>query len=387
MEAHQKEKTIEDELFEALVIENNMSRVMELCGKAEEGPLHKITIQKDTVLHMAVHTEQADLVLELVKALPENEDSIIGAVNDGGNTILHEVAISDKLVGAAEEMLRKAPELLDSPCWRLPWWEAIRKEDKKYYSALKLAKLLIERDTSWKKTEDLRENRIGGEASSDDPLNEEDKKNGENCIGTESSSSSEPLHKDNKKDQKNEDNKRTPLLLATKYGCEGIVEDILKRFPRAIEHVDDKGQTILHIAIKHRQMAIFDMRVQNICSAHFFRYINNDKETAEKLFAETNVTLRGKAEEWLKNTAQNSSIIAVLIATVAFAAAYTVPGGSDAETGVPILVEVTVGDAAQRVANPRFTEWRRADRHLRSAINATIHPSLLPHVVNLKHAF
>ncbi|KAA8531700.1 hypothetical protein F0562_006583 [Nyssa sinensis] len=50
-------------------------------------------------------------------------------------------------------------------------------------------------------------------------------------------------------------------------------------------------------------------------------------------------------------------------------------------------IEVTVGDAAQRVATPRFTEWKRADRHLQSAINATIHPSLLPHVVNLKHAF
>ncbi|KAA8524495.1 hypothetical protein F0562_010918 [Nyssa sinensis] len=50
-------------------------------------------------------------------------------------------------------------------------------------------------------------------------------------------------------------------------------------------------------------------------------------------------------------------------------------------------IEVTVSDVAKRVANPRFTEWRRADRHLRSAINATIHPSLLPHVVNLKHAF
>ncbi|KAA8526012.1 hypothetical protein F0562_007888 [Nyssa sinensis] len=50
-------------------------------------------------------------------------------------------------------------------------------------------------------------------------------------------------------------------------------------------------------------------------------------------------------------------------------------------------IEVTVGDAAQRVANPRFTEWKRADLHLRSAINATIRPSLLPHVVNLKHAF
>ncbi|KAA8526404.1 hypothetical protein F0562_008393 [Nyssa sinensis] len=503
MEADQKEKTIEDELYEALVIQYKKPRVMELCldRQIKEGPLHKITIHKDTVLHMAVHTEQADLVLELVKALPENEGSrIIEAVNDGGNTILHEVAISDKLVGAAEEMLQKAPDLLgiknkynetalfravnfgqikmfgfldekitkqftdekvrefhrtsdsktktttlhvailaaqfdlanliankhkdlieeldhngmtalqhlsrdettfnnggrfvrhfinscisslstkdniageggvstkdntageeDSPCWRLPWWEAVRKKHKKYDSALKLAKLLIERDTSWKKTE-------------------EDKKNGENCLGRESSSSSEPLHEDNKKDQKNDDHKRTPLLLATKYGCEEIVDLILARFPRAIEHVDDKGRTILHKAIKHRQIAIFDMiynmdipmkrlvrkcdkksnsilhmagkrakrcksddtlspvlqlqmewqlfeRVQNMCSAHFFRYINSENKTAEQLFAETNATLRGKAEEWLKNTAQNSSIVAVLIATVAFAAAYTIPGG------------------------------------------------------------
>ncbi|KAA8539286.1 hypothetical protein F0562_025978 [Nyssa sinensis] len=44
-------------------------------------------------------------------------------------------------------------------------------------------------------------------------------------------------------------------------------------------------------------------------------------------------------------------------------------------------VEVTTGDATEIVTNPRFTEWKKADRHLRSALNATIHPSLLPHVL------
>ena len=36
----------------------------------------------------------------------------------------------------------------------------------------------------------------------------------------------------------------------------------------------------------------------------------------------------------MKSTAERSSVVAVLIATVAFAAAYTVPGGPNQSTGV-----------------------------------------------------
>ncbi|KAA8519410.1 hypothetical protein F0562_013666 [Nyssa sinensis] len=50
-------------------------------------------------------------------------------------------------------------------------------------------------------------------------------------------------------------------------------------------------------------------------------------------------------------------------------------------------IAVTTENATEMVTNPIFTEWKKADRHLRSAINAIIHPSLLPHVVNLQHAF
>ena len=62
------------------------------------------------------------------------------------------------------------------------------------------------------------------------------------------------------------------------------------------------------------------------------------KETAEGLFATTKSMLRNSARDWLIRTSEGCSIVAVLIATVAFAAAYTIPGGPDQKTGFPVLL-------------------------------------------------
>ncbi|KAK7846997.1 ankyrin repeat-containing protein itn1 [Quercus suber] len=62
------------------------------------------------------------------------------------------------------------------------------------------------------------------------------------------------------------------------------------------------------------------------------------KETAEGLFANTKSNLRNAARDWLIRTAEGCSIVAVLMATVAFAAAYTIPGGPNQNTGVPVLL-------------------------------------------------
>ncbi|KAI8000051.1 Ankyrin repeat-containing protein ITN1 [Camellia lanceoleosa] len=72
--------------------------------------------------------------------------------------------------------------------------------------------------------------------------------------------------------------------------------------------------------------------------AHFTKHFNNKGQTAEKLFAANNAPLQTDAKEWLKRTSENCSIVAVLIATVAFAAAYTVPGGPNQTTGYPLLL-------------------------------------------------
>ena len=81
--------------------------------------------------------------------------------------------------------------------------------------------------------------------------------------------------------------------------------------------------------------------VKKVTPPHFIDHRNNEKLTAVGLFDSSNQELRQNAVEWIKRTSEGCSIIAVLIATVAFAAAYTVPGGSDDQTGYPILIHKT----------------------------------------------
>ncbi|KAG6641807.1 hypothetical protein CIPAW_09G098700, partial [Carya illinoinensis] len=174
-------------------------------------------------------------------------------------------------------------------------------------------------------------------------------------------------------------------------GCIDIAEEILKCYPQAIEHIDDKGRNILHIAIRHRRLKIFEVvakqevpmkrlvrkfdnegnsvlhivglkrkeyiaekirgpalelreemqwfkRVESVIPSHFKEHRNDMKLTAWGLFHQTNNELRTTSAEWLKRTSEGCTVVAVLIATVAFAAAYTVPGGPNTQTGAPILV-------------------------------------------------
>ncbi|KAL9992493.1 putative PGG domain, ankyrin repeat-containing domain superfamily [Helianthus debilis subsp. tardiflorus] len=181
----------------------------------------------------------------------------------------------------------------------------------------------------------------------------------------------------------------TPLLLATIHGCTEIVEEIVKVYPQAIEHIDHEGRNILSLAILHRRIEIIDLvdrlniqktrvrrnidnygntllhlvgekvdnptedlkgpalvlqedallfkRVKETCITLDTMRLNSKGKTAEQVFFESNNKLRAEAKEWMSENAKNCSIVAVLIATVAFAAAYTVPGGPDSKTGHPVL--------------------------------------------------
>ncbi|XP_058086321.1 ankyrin repeat-containing protein ITN1-like [Magnolia sinica] len=71
---------------------------------------------------------------------------------------------------------------------------------------------------------------------------------------------------------------------------------------------------------------------------HFFPHHNNDGQTPKEIFTETHEDLVIKGGAWLTNTSQSCSVVAALIATVAFATAATVPGGVKEENGSPRLV-------------------------------------------------
>ncbi|GMP67143.1 hypothetical protein CsSME_00027232 [Camellia sinensis var. sinensis] len=513
------------EIYVALMREE-ADKVLELCKEFQDGPLHVITIHKDTVLHMATYSKQTDLVLELLKMVSANHLHKMTHQNGVGNTILHEAATSDKLLPAAREMLRMAPRLLDvcncfnetalyraarfgkldmfklldhevnqigrtvrdveayskafyqkkdndtilhtsivmeefplalliakeyeyligeqdrdgmtalqllscNPSafkkssrrslrrlvyscvsieedtiategfsieivragnWEVPLWEAIRKEKERYISALRLAKFLITKDTSWRATERVEDryhpmtHDYGGETSLEEKEEEEEEKEKEK--EKENEVQKLPINTETSMKRVAE----TPLFLATKSGCVEIVKEILEQYPWAVEHIDSKGRTMLHVAIKYRQIEIFNIvekmevpmrrlerkidnklntilhmvgkkrrdhtarevqsaalqlredmllfeRVMKICPSHLIKHINFDGQTAEELFEVKTKKLCHEAKDWYKRTAEHCSLVAVLIATVAFAAAYTIPGGPNQNTGIPLLLD------------------------------------------------
>ncbi|KAI4353980.1 hypothetical protein L6164_002893 [Bauhinia variegata] len=184
----------------------------------------------------------------------------------------------------------------------------------------------------------------------------------------------------------------TPLLLAAATGIVEIVEKLLELYPQVINHVSEDGLNMLHVAVMYRQREIYKIiknigawqwlryrlstngdsllhqagrtefykkrhksgiayqlqeelhwfhRVHEILPPYLVIHCNDDNLKAEDLFDKQHDTMLNDAEEWMKDTAQSCSTVAVLVATVVFAAAYTIPGGTY-ERGLPIFLSSPV---------------------------------------------
>ncbi|KAL3747255.1 hypothetical protein ACJRO7_016092 [Eucalyptus globulus] len=62
------------------------------------------------------------------------------------------------------------------------------------------------------------------------------------------------------------------------------------------------------------------------------------KKPLWEVFVEQRKELFKEAEQWMKDTSSSCSLVATLIITVAFAAAFTVPGGNNGSMGIPIFL-------------------------------------------------
>ncbi|KAF7840583.1 ankyrin repeat-containing protein ITN1-like [Senna tora] len=192
-----------------------------------------------------------------------------------------------------------------------------------------------------------------------------------------------------------------PLLIAASYGIIEIVELFLKKHPESINHVSDDGHNVLHMAVKHRQLKIFKLlqkksefhtlasqissktkntilhqvartdfyrppelpgaafqlqselkwfkRVRKVLPSHLIMHCDEDYLTAADILDIMHYNMLKEAQSWIKETSQSCSTVSVLVATVVFAAAYTIPGGSteggDAVlSGSPVLLFFTTMD-------------------------------------------
>ncbi|XP_017976567.1 PREDICTED: uncharacterized protein LOC18600083 [Theobroma cacao] len=67
---------------------------------------------------------------------------------------------------------------------------------------------------------------------------------------------------------------------------------------------------------------------------------SEEGKTGFECFSENRKQMRENAEKWMKDTSDSSMLVSTLIATVAFAAAFTVPGGNN-DRGIPIFLNDT----------------------------------------------
>ncbi|XP_042986633.1 uncharacterized protein LOC122315019 isoform X2 [Carya illinoinensis] len=182
----------------------------------------------------------------------------------------------------------------------------------------------------------------------------------------------------------------TPILIAAKNGITEIVDEILKYFPVAIDDLNVDKKNIVLLAVENRQPNVYQLLleikdpqkesvfrhvdndgnsaqhlaarlgdykpwlipgaalqmqwenkwheyVKNSKPLNFFPRHNNQGKTPSDLFTETHKGLVKNGSEWLTNTSQSCSVVAALIATVAFASSTTVPGGFKEDTDIPVL--------------------------------------------------
>ncbi|RYR61307.1 uncharacterized protein [Arachis hypogaea] len=66
---------------------------------------------------------------------------------------------------------------------------------------------------------------------------------------------------------------------------------------------------------------------------------NADGKKARELFSRNHESLVKGGEKWARDTASSFTLVGTLIITIMFAAAFTVPGGNDQYTGIPIFLK------------------------------------------------
>ncbi|XP_021899839.1 protein ACCELERATED CELL DEATH 6 [Carica papaya] len=77
--------------------------------------------------------------------------------------------------------------------------------------------------------------------------------------------------------------------------------------------------------------------VESIVQPKYKEMTNRSRKTPQALFTETHKKLVEHGEKWMKETAESFTVVAALIATIMFSAAFTAPGGYD-NYGNPIYL-------------------------------------------------
>ncbi|KAI7742151.1 hypothetical protein M8C21_032196, partial [Ambrosia artemisiifolia] len=180
------------------------------------------------------------------------------------------------------------------------------------------------------------------------------------------------------------------MFIAAEMGNTTFLVELIRRYPDLIWKANDNNMSIFHIAVKYRHEGIYNLlyeigsmrdlitplrdendnnmlhlagkrttkvrladvsgpalqmqreilwfkEVRSMLPPAYRERKNKDGQTPHDLFTKEHEELIREGEKWLKETASQCMVVAALITTIAFAAAFTIPGGYNQTYGTPIF--------------------------------------------------
>nr|GMD94806.1 ankyrin repeat-containing protein At3g12360-like isoform X1 [Ipomoea batatas] len=167
----------------------------------------------------------------------------------------------------------------------------------------------------------------------------------------------EVVPENKKKDEKNIMQESSALQISTAAQMEVVPENKKKDDQEEEKNIMQESSALgLSTAALHYEREIsWFMGVEKIVPSSFHHMRNKDGKTPKQLFLKEHMKLKMNAEKSIRGTADSCMIVATLIATVAFSAAFTAPGGNDGQTGIPIFIKrasftvFTISDAVAMI--------------------------------------
>ncbi|XP_038894050.1 uncharacterized protein LOC120082801 isoform X2 [Benincasa hispida] len=353
------------------------------------------TKKGNPLIHAAIQSQKFEVALKLI----EFDKSLLEMTDPEGKTALHVLAnmpfafrsgYSMKFFESIIYTRLYLLHFLTGIFWRFiflgwPQWKVLYEKKQQHRLALTITKMLAHVDFSWRQTqltppENTEVDSLG--------IHRPNEGNGVNLNILRTQPSSDQ-NQGEVEDIEYYDHHETPLLLAAANGIIEIVQQIVEVYPQAVDYLTVHQRNVLHVAIAYRQKTVFNWiqnhrlimtrlvtridalgftalhhvgitkfyrggthgpalqlqhelkwyeRVQSEIPALYNMHHNSMKWTAREFFYKTHEKMLEDAKEWLKKTSESCSAVAVLVATVVFAAAYTVPGGLNSQTGSPVLL-------------------------------------------------
>ncbi|XP_020412868.1 ankyrin repeat-containing protein NPR4 [Prunus persica] len=91
-------------------------------------------------------------------------------------------------------------------------------------------------------------------------------------------------------------------------------------------------------ALKMQRELQWFKEVENIVLPLVKESLNMEHKIPREMFTKNHNQLVKEGEKWMKETASSCTVVGALIITIMFAAAFTIPGGNNGQTGFPIFL-------------------------------------------------